>query len=97
MRQAVTTESLAKTMGLVPRYVRERNAAGAPDAARNATLPPAPPVPEVSVAPTCDAITADLRRRIAGASAKSPLRVNLKVTAPAFAAALLVLGVLLGH
>lgn len=97
MGQTVTTELLAKTMGLVPRYVRERQVAKAPAMARSPAPSPAPIVYEASTAAACDAITAELRSRIAGASAKPSRRMNFKIAAPAFAAALLVLGVLLNH
>ncbi len=79
-----------RTCGLVPRYLRERQAAHA----RMEALARAPDVVATAPAPTLplgagpvDAATAELRRRLA--AARPARRAPLAVVAPAFASAAL--------
>ena len=96
MGHTVTTDPLAKTLGLVPRYVRERQAAEALERARQRAAPPPPPVVhEEFDAPPCEVATSSLRERIAVAT--SPRRTRLMIAAPAAAGLLLMLGMLLNN
>jgi hypothetical protein len=64
--------------------------------AREAAMPrPAPVAQEVFQARAVDAVTADLRRRIA--FVEPPRRARLAMAAPAFAGVALVFGALLSH
>lgn len=93
MGPTVTTDPLAKTFGLMPRYVRERQAAEALGQACRAAPPPTPAVPDAFASRPCDPLTADLRRRIA--IAKPPRPVKLLIAAPTLAGVLLMLRALL--
>jgi hypothetical protein len=94
MVQTFPADPFTAAWGLVPRYLRERQAA---DRAAAAAAPPPSPEPDVAdfyrQTPRLDAATSDLRRRIArtGQSRRSPLAM----AAPAFAGVSLALGVLL--
>jgi len=97
MTQTRTTDPLASTWGLMPRYMRERLAA---EAAEQVNAPaPAAPLPVVSdfycPGRRVDTTTTDLRRRIAAAQA--PRRLPLAMMAPAFAGLSLAIGALLSQ
>ena len=93
MAHTLTSAPLANTVGLAPRYFRERQAA---DALAATQVPAAPAVTAPEAAGRClDVVTADLRRRIA--TVGEPRRSVLALTAPAFAGVSLVLGLLFSH
>jgi hypothetical protein len=62
----VSNDPMAKVWGIVPRYMRERQAAEALAVALEAATPkPVPVVIEEEMGGAVDAVTADLRRRLA--------------------------------
>ena len=97
MTQTHGTDPLAKTWGLVPRYMRERQAAEARETALAASVvrPAAAPAAELFRAQPVDAVTADLRRRIA--IVEPSRRVRLSIAAPSFAGMSLAVAALLSH
>jgi hypothetical protein len=80
MDQNLAPQSLAPTLGLVPRHLRKRPVAETVDEAKFVTIPTAPPEPQ---GPPVDAITPDLRRRIADTT--PPRRTSLKMAGSACA------------
>jgi len=94
MAQTFAADPLANTWGLMPRYLRERQAA---ERAAVAAAPVPSPQPDAMdfyrETPRLDAATSDLRRRIAGI--RQPRPSPLVMAAPAFAGVSLALGVLL--
>ena len=78
MAQTLVADPLAKTWGLVPRYLRERQAAEAFARANPPQLAPAPEPDELLTGPRAmDAVTADLRRRVAVAPSRSSVALMI--------------------
>jgi hypothetical protein len=95
----VSNDPMAKVWGIVPRYMRERQAAEAAAEAlalelEAAAPKPAPVVVEEEVGGTVDAVTADLRRRLA---TQAPRRPGLGMAVPALAGLSIVFGALISH
>jgi hypothetical protein len=74
MTNAVHRDPFTNTIGLVPRYMRTRQAA----AARGAVEAPAPAPKPVDLAVRYDTVTPELRRRILAAAEGAPRRQLLQ-------------------
>jgi len=97
----VSNDPMAKVWGIVPRYMRERQAAEAAADALALALEAAAPKPAAVVvvaddagAPV-DAVTADLRRRLA--AAQPARRPALVLAIPALAGLSIAFGASIGH
>lgn len=81
MNHNLASQPILPSLGLVPRHLRRRPVAEEADEAEFIIMPPPPPEPQ---GPPVDAITADLRRRIAG-TRPLPSRTPLKMAGSACA------------
>jgi hypothetical protein len=95
----VANDPMAKVWGIVPRYMRERQAAEAAAQALAEALEAAAPKPAAAgaqepVGGTVDAVTADLRRRLA---TQAPRRPGLGMAIPALAGLSVAFGALISH